>query len=417
MTTNAMTSASTQSIARTISVAVVFTLFVAVVFGFGLYLFALVVPVMRQRLGFDYTAIGLVTGGAQTAYLVAALVCPRLVKRYGAGQVIVGAVVAAALLLLLVAQVQNVLSVGLALAGLGATAAFMMIPTVGAISETVPFDYRSRVNGLVSSGTAYGQFANGALVARLLPEHGWRSIWIVAGSASLVIALVGLLALRVFAPQVFVREAPPRAEHRSASGGVWRLVTRPNVTVWMLLALSGMACGPWQNYLSSFLADERHHSLDIIGQVWSTIGVVGLFSGFAAGMAADKAGVRIALAFSFAALAGSGLLIAFHAEVWQLRAAAVCFGLSFYAIYGLIPAYISKTVDAMAATAVFAVANVLLGLGTTVGNVLGGHFPGWLGSLNAVFITASALACMAMLLTATLRDERTAAAQNNVKPS
>ncbi|MEM5405281.1 MFS transporter [Paraburkholderia unamae] len=401
-----MTSTSTQSIVRTISVAVVFTLFVAVVFGFGLYLFALVVPVIRQSLGFDYTAIGIVTGGAQTAYLVAALVCPRLATRFGEGQVIVVAVAAAALLLLLFAQVQSVMSVGLVLAGLGATAAFMMVPSVGAISGTVPFGYRSRVNGLVSSGTAYGQFANGVLVSRLLPEYSWHSIWIVAASVSLVIALVGLLALRRFSPQVFSRKAPKRAESRHASGDRWRLVTRPNLTVWILLALSGMACGPWQNYLSSFLADEQGHSLETIGQVWSTIGVVGLFSGFAAGMAADKAGVRIALAFSFTALAGSGLLIAFHSDAWQLRAAAVCFGLSFYAIYGLIPAYISKTMDPRSATTVFGVANVFLGLGTTLGNVMGGNFAGWFGSLKDVFVTASALACVALILTATLRDER-----------
>lgn len=408
MTTNAMTSTRTLLIARTMSIAVVFTLFVAVVFGFGLYLFALVVPVMRQSLGFNYTAIGIVTGGAQTAYLAAALVCPRLVSRFGGGQVIVGAVVAAALLLMLFAQVQGVLSLGLVLAGLGASAAFMMIPTVGAISETVPFGYRSRVNGLVSSGTAYGQFANGVLVSQLLPAHGWHSIWIVAGFASLVIALVGLLVLRCFTPQIFVRKALQRAASHHASGGRRRLVTRDNLTVWILLALSGMACGPWQNYLSSFLADEQGHSLETIAQVWSTIGVVGLFSGFAAGIVADKAGVRIALAFSFAALAGSGLLIAFHSEAWQLRAAAMCFGLSFYAIYGLIPAYISKTVAPDVTTTVFAVANVFLGLGTTLGNVLGGHFEGWFGSLKDVFITATAFACVAMTLTAILRDEREA---------
>ncbi|TDG06505.1 MFS transporter [Paraburkholderia guartelaensis] len=406
MTTTAMASTTTQSITRTMSVAVVFTLFVAVAFGFGLYLFALIVPVMRHSLGFEYTAIGIVTGGAQTAYLIAALVCPRLVKRFGEGQVIVGAVAAAALLLLFFAGVQSVLSVGLVLAGLGATAAFMMVPTVGAISETVPFCYRSRVNGLVSSGTAYGQFANGMLVTWLLPRHSWQWIWIVAGSTSLAIALGGLLALRRFAPQVFVRKAPQRTETRRPSGSRWHLVTRSNLTVWTLLALSGMACGPWQNYLSSFLVDEQAHSLETIGQVWSIIGVVGLFSGFAAGMAADKAGVRIALALSYAALAGSGLLIAFHTAVWQLRAAALCFGLSFYAIYGLIPAYISKTVDPRSATTVFAVANVFLGLGTTLGNVTGGSFPGWLGSLKTVYITASALACVGMVLTTVLRDER-----------
>src|SRR5471030_2034480 len=105
MATNAIASKGAKAITRTISIAVVFTLFMAVVFGFGLYLFALVVTVMRENLGFEYGAIGIVTGGAQIAFLVAALLCPLLVDRFGGGQVIVGAVVAAALLLLLFAGV------------------------------------------------------------------------------------------------------------------------------------------------------------------------------------------------------------------------------------------------------------------------------------------------------------------------
>jgi MFS family permease len=406
MATTAIGSTRVQSIRRTVSIAAVFTLFVAVVFGFGLYLFALVVPVMRERLGFEYAAVGIVTGGAQTAYLVAALLCPLLTSRFGGAQVIVGAVAAASLLLLLFAGVHSIWQTGLVLAGLGATAAFMVIPTVGVISESVPPCYRSRVNGLISSGTAYGQVANGVLVSWLLSGHGWRKIWIAAGSTSLAIMLIGFIALRLLASQVFDHEVPKRAENSRASGGWRRLVTGRNLTVWTLLALAGMACGPWQNLLSSFLAAERGYSLETIGQLWSTIGVVGLFSGFVAGMAADKAGVRIALALSYAVLACSALLVAFHSEIWQLRAAAICFGLSFYAVYGLIPAYISKTVDPRSVTTVFAVANVFLGLGTTLGNVIGGYIPSWYGSLQDVFIVASTLACVAMVLTMTLHDER-----------
>jgi predicted MFS family arabinose efflux permease len=89
-----------------------------------------------------------------------------------------------------------------------------------------------------------------------------------------------------------------------------------------------------------------------------------------------------------------------------LRAAAACFGWSFYAIYGLIPAYISKTVEPRAAVKVFAVANVFLGVGTTLGNVIGGRIPGWFGSLQGVFVVASVLACAGVIVTMILQDER-----------
>lgn len=406
MTMDAMVSTRAKDIRRVVGIAVVFTLFVAVVFGFGFYLFALVVAVMRESLGFAYAAIGTVTGGAQIAFLVAALLCPLLANRFGGGQVIVGGVTASALLLLLFSRVHDISEVGAVLAGLGAAAAFMVIPTIGVISRHVPFAYRSRVNALVSSGTAYGQFANGILVPWLLPAHGWRVVWLVTGSVALAITLSGVIVLRLLAAEVFVREIPPRTEYKIADGHRQRLVTSRNLTVWILLALSGMACGPWQNYLSSFLADERGRSLETIGRIWSIIGLLGLFSGFVAGMAADKIGVRISLALSYGALACSALLIAFNTGVWQLQMAAICFGLSFYAVYGLIPAYISKTADPRAATSIFAVANVFLGLGTTLGNVVGGYIPAWYGSLQGAYIATSVVAGTGMILTTLLQDER-----------
>jgi MFS family permease len=403
MNIDAIASSKAGGSARAIGIAVIFTLFVAVAFGFGVYLFALVVTAMRANIAFDYAAMGIVTGGAQIAYLSAALLCPLLTHRFGAGQVIVGAVTASGLLLLSFAGIHSVAQAGIILAGLGAAAALMIVPTVGAISRSVPFAYRSRVNGLVSSGTAYGQVVNGMLVPLMLTGHGWRSIWLVTGAVSLVVMVLGFVALRVLAPHVFTRDALP---HTTLSAAPVTIFTARNLTIWIMFALAGLACGPWQNYVSSFLAEERGRSLQSIGQLWSIVGITGLFSGFFAGMLADKTGVRIALIVSFIALACSAFLIAFQTGSWPLRAGAACFGWAFYAIYGLIPAYISKTAEPFAATKVFAIANVFLGLGTTFGNVIGGRIPGWSGSLQGVFIAASVLACAGMIVTMMLPDER-----------
>jgi MFS family permease len=399
MNTDAIASSAAGSITRAACIAIVFTLFTAIVFGFGIYLFALIVPAMRQSIGFAHSALGVASASAQIAYLVAALVCPALTRRFGGAHVTVGAVAVASLLLLGFAGVHRAWQAGVVLAALGACAALMIVPTVGAIAKSVPFAYRSAVNGLVSSGTAYGQLANGILVPWLLPGDRWRVIWLVTGAGALAITLAGFVALRFITPEVFVRDTPTRKSEAGES-----IITPRNITVWMLLALSGMTCGPWQNYLSSFLTEEGRLSLETIGQLWSIIGMVGLFSGLLAGMLADRIGVRIVLMASYAALACSALLIALHTQMWQLRIAAACFGLSFYAIYGLIPAYISKTVDARSAAKVFAVANVFLGLGTALGNVMAGRVP---GSLQWVYIGASAVAFISMTITLLLRDERT----------
>lgn len=89
-----------------------------------------------------------------------------------------------------------------------------------------------------------------------------------------------------------------------------------------------------------------------------------------------------------------------------LRVAAVAFGLSFYAIFGLIPAYITKAASPEASTAIFAVANVFLGIGTSFGNAGSGFFQSWMGSFQGIYAGVAAIAAVAMILTLLLPDER-----------
>src|SRR5690606_7425454 len=49
--------------------AIVLTGFVACTYGFGVYLFANLLVDMRRDIGFDYTTVGLITGGAQIGFL------------------------------------------------------------------------------------------------------------------------------------------------------------------------------------------------------------------------------------------------------------------------------------------------------------------------------------------------------------
>lgn len=395
---------------RTIGIAAIFTLYMAVVFGFGLYLFAILVTYMRQDLGFDIVAVGMITGAAQISFLAAALLCAQLTRRIGGGTVIVGAVVMAGSLLVALSAVQNVWQAAALLIALGACAALMVIPTVGVVGRVVPFAYRSSVNGLISSGTAYGQFANGLIVPFFILNYDWRALWVAVGLASIAIALTGYLVLRVLAADVFAPDAKPAQAKRTDTPG-WAprfaaLATRQNLTIWTLLALSGMACGPWQNYLSSFLRDEQGHTVIVIGQLWSIIGIVGLGSGFAIGLLADRIGVRLALAMSYGVLLIAGGLIAMKGDPSTLRMAAVAFGLAFYAVYGLIPAYISKSATPDAATGIFAIANVFLGIGTTFGNIGGGYLQTGLGSFQGIYLGVASIAALGIVLTLFLPDER-----------
>lgn len=388
----------------TYAVAIIFTAYMAVVFGFGLYLFSLLASDMRASLGFGYQTIGMITAAAQVSFLFAAVMCARLTKRFGDGQVIVFAVFLAGILLSVVPLAEMVLWVAVTIALLGACAALMVIPTVGVISKTVAFRNRSRVNGLISSGTAYGQFAAGLVAPWVMQSSDWRSVWLVIGLVSIGVALTGLIGLRFFAPTTFSKSAKDERPPRKVSSN--SLFNRTNITLWALLAASGMACGPWQNFLATFLREERGYVIATLGQLWSMVGFLGLFSGFAMGLLADRIGIRRALALCYVLVGISAILVAVHGSIATLQAATICFGLSFFAVYGLIPGYITKSVPSAQATSVFAGANICLGLGTAFGNLTAGTIPVLSGSLQHVYICISAVALIAAIGTLTLPDER-----------
>jgi MFS family permease len=397
--------------AASVTVAVVFTAYMAVVFGLGLYLFSLLAGEMRQTLRFGTQTIGAVTALAQVSFLVAAFVCPYLTKRVGEGRTIVTAVVLAGVVLSTISSVGSAPSLAVLVGLLGACAAFMVIPTVGVISRTVEFEHRSSVNGLVSSGTAYGQLAAGSIAPWLVLDSSWRSVWLVLGVASIIIALTGLVALKSFAPAAFTTRTHGNVDSEQTSQPVGSIFNRTNFIIWGLLAASGMACGPWQNYLSTFLTDERALSITVIGQVWSIVGFLGLFSGFVAGVFADRIGIKRVLSSCYGLLAASAILVALHSDVGVLYTAAVLFGLSFFAVYGLIPAYITKTVDEKQTTIVFAGANICLGIGTAFGNLSSGYIPVLIGSLHWVYFCIGVVAAgAAMLVFALPKEGRTRSA-------
>ncbi len=394
-------------------IATVFTAYMAIVFGFGLYLFTFIVPDMKNVLGFDYLVFSAITAAAQIAFLGGALVSGKLAAVFGAGRVIVAAVVAAGIALLLLSAVSATWQAAALLTLLGACAACMVVPTVEVVGGFVPFQHRSKVTGLIFSGAAYGQFVNGMLAPFFILHYTWQALWAAVGAGALAIAAAGAFALNRVAPKILSAPARGATGIRPAATtdapGKARLLIRANVVVWALLFLNGATYGPWQNFLSPYVRDELGMSVQFTGHLWSVIGFLGLWSGFAIGVLADKIGVRFSLLLSYVLLGGAGLLVTAGGG-GLILAAAVLFGLGFYAVFGLIPAYISKTATVADATRIFGVANIMLGLGTAAGNFLSGVSRSLSGTFVWTYLAGAVIAAVGIVLIRALPDERTAAA-------
>ncbi|WP_070106431.1 MFS transporter [Burkholderia plantarii] len=405
--THAMQSnlAPSGTLTKTVVLAVTLTAFVAATYGFGVYLFATVVVEMKGALGFGYSTVGSITAAAQIGFLAFAFAGSLISPLIGGGTLALASVGLCAACLLGLAYCTSALQAGILLTVLGGCSASVYVPLAEIVTRQVPEAFRARLLGLISSGTSYGVFANGVFVPYAVTQSGWRAVWIVSGLAAVALTVLGALAFsryRLFrdsGQEAGAAEAPRRA--MASDGG--RAGQLP--IIWAVTFLNGLTLLPYQTYLVPIIREELHYPITTAGHVWSMIGAIGMIAGFAVGALADRIGVRRAMimTFVFAGLAAG--LIWLDVGVPGLYLSAVLFGLSFYPIFGLVPAYMSKTLPPGTLTRAFGIANVMVGIGGMIGNFAGGWAKAHIGSLGNVYAAITLLLCLQVALACVLRAE------------
>ncbi len=378
---------------------------VAATFGFGIYLFAQLVPDMRVSLGFDISYVGTITAAGQFGFLVCALFAAWITPRVGGGWVVFGSGVVCAMALLLIPLTHNILLIGALLTVLAGTAATVFVPMVDVISQAVAFKYRGMAMGLVSSGTSYGVCINSVLVPLYAPQGEWRTVWWIVGLIT-VILTIGVLVVFIRA-RLFVSESrlPAQAGAKARVGKA--ALTRPWVLlIWTMNFLLGFSTFPFQNYLSSYLRNELNFDVAYTAQTWASIGFVGMFAGLAVGWLSDRTGLRTAMLLVYACVVSATLILVMHPVGHWPLVAGVLFAVAFYPIFGLIPAYVSKMASSAALTVtIFGVANIMQGVGGMIGNFCAGLLASFNGSFVGVYVAIGLVAVLLALLTLRLPKE------------
>ncbi|MFJ7997679.1 MFS transporter [Streptomyces sp. NPDC096310] len=389
---------------------VLLTSFVAATYGFGFYLFAQLVTDMRRDLGFDYTVVGTITAAGQLGFLVFALLGTWLSTRIGGGQVMIGSVALCGVCLVLLPVTDSIVLIAVLLTIMGGTAASVYVPLVEVVGRVIDFRHRGKVLGLVSSGTSYGVVVNSMLVPGFVQDDNWRGLWYSVGFGTLMVTAVAAFTfhrLGLFRREEDVATGTPddAGKDDSARAG-WRMVlVRWVVIVWTIKFLNGFACMPFQNYLSPYLREGLGFDIDFAAQVWGTIGVIGMFAGFAVGWLSDRIGVRASLVMCYALFFTSSVLLVLAPVGFLPMVSGVLFALAFYPIYGLVPAYVSKSASGAAATVIFGVTNVTQGVGGIVGNYTAGFLKNVTGDFMWYYVVVAVVAVILGFLTLQLPRE------------
>jgi predicted MFS family arabinose efflux permease len=390
-------------------IVVLFTAFIGAVYGFGMYLFPAIVESIRQDIDFSYGTMGLISGSVQAGFFVSSALAGFLTLRFGAINLILFSIIVCAISLGGLVFANSVLVLGGFLLVLGACASLIWVPMVEVSREIIAPKNRGKAMGLMSSGTSYGVFINSALLAVVLPTQGWRALWAVTAVLVALLAVYGLIRLAHLRNSHHSLEAALQ----TARPGNWaRVMSLPRLLVGAILAMmffNGFACMSFQTYLSAYLIGEVGLEETRTAPAWGLIGLVGMFGGFLMGALADRITIRRGMIVTYLILSLAPVAVMFidtaGAGLMLMYVAAVAFGLSFYAIFGLVPAYISHLFSDGNAALVFAFGNVTLGIGGIVGNLVGGYTREFTGSFDVMYVLVLAAAIVSAVIAAVLPSE------------
>jgi predicted MFS family arabinose efflux permease len=365
---------------------------------------------MVDELGWARGQLGLAVGLYMVVSAFATFIAGRLADRLsarallGAGTVLGG--VGIGLMSLVSAPWQAMVLYGLVFAiGNGAAS----LTTVGVMVTRAAPRRAGLANAAAISGQSFGQLVMIALLAAVLVQIGWRSVFVWLAGAHLLLLPVFLLALPGGAQR--------HSAHAPAAGMSLRGAARTR-QFWLLLAIYAI-CGLDDFFVGTHVvafAQDRGVEALFAGNLLALMGLTALIGVLAAGAISDRSGPVLATAAAFGARIAVFALIAIDQSALSISIFALVYGATFLVTAPLTVLFVRESFGMKHLGA-------LTGLVTMVHQVFGGvgAYGGALvfdatGSYHAAFILALAASALALVLTLMLRKPTSAAASARSSP-
>jgi predicted MFS family arabinose efflux permease len=190
---------------RPFLIAIALSLGAAISLGLTRFSYALLLPPMRDDLGWSYLLSGTMNTGNALGYFVGALITPALMKRSSAQTALVGGAVLAGVFMMLSGFVvdANLLILQRVLAGIASAFIFISGGVLAARLSLLHPDRAGLLVGIYYGGTGLGIVLSALLVPFALDAagdrcvaHAWQWAWIALGAVCLLATLVMALPSR-----------------------------------------------------------------------------------------------------------------------------------------------------------------------------------------------------------------------------
>ena len=356
--------------------------------GIGRFAYALVLPDMRDTLGWSYSAAGFMNTINAVGYLAGALIASKLIQRFGLSTAVRWGTLACVLSLALCAMSGNfmVLSFARLLAGLGAAVAFV---ASGALAATIAQSRPERANFLLSlfyAGPGLGILASGLIAPFVLQAFGPGSWWIVWWAMT-------LLSIAMTIPLLL---APFDAGAGLAGAVSTKIAIRPLLIYLTGYFLFGAGYIAYMTFMIAYVRDGGGGA-PAQSAFWCLIGV----SAFATPwvwrrvLARNSGGGSTAIIQGVNAI-GAALPLFGHSPL-LLAISALVFGVAFFAVVGSTTAFVRFNYPPAEWPTAIAVLTIAFGIGQILGPIVTGAITDAFGSLSyALNVSAAMLAVGAM---------------------
>ena len=350
--------------------------------GIGRFAYALVLPDMRDSLGWSYSAAGFMNTINAAGYLAGALVASRLIKRFGLSATVRWGTLTCVASLALCALSGNfvVLSFARLLVGLGAAAVFVGGAALAArIAQSQP----ERANFLLSlfyAGPGLGILSSGLIAPFVLQAFGPGSWWIVWWALTLLAIVMSIpLLLAPIDTTAGISDAAPA-----------NFAIRPVLIYLVGYFLFGAGYIAYMTFMIAYIRDAGGDA-SAQSAFWCLLGLSALVTPWLwrRVLARDGGGISTAIILGVNAI-GAALPLLGHATAW-LAASALVFGVSFFAIVGSTTAFVRFNYPPASWPTAIAAMTIAFGIGQTLGPIFTGAMTDALGSLSYALNAGAAM--------------------------
>ncbi len=370
------------------------SLALAVGLGIGRFAYSLVLPDMRESLGWSYSTAGFMNTINAVGYLAGALGASWVVRRVGPFAAVWGGTLVCLFSLALSAASGQVVIFSLARLLLGIGAAVSLVGG-GALTATIAQAHPARAAVLLSlfyTGPAVGIIVSGLVSPFILQSFGlgsWWLVWVTLTLISLVFTVI-LYLNRIDTPAPSRDLAPVRVP------------VRPMLSYLIGYGLFGAGYIAYMTFMIAYVRDAGGDAL-AQSAFWCAIGAGAFVSPWMWRrlIARGDSGMAMAILMGMT-MVGAALPMFGHSAL-LLGASALLFGIAFFAVVTATTAFVRFNYPPAAWPQAIGVMTVAFSVGQTLGPFATGALTDALGSLFYTLVASAAALAVGVVAAACQR--------------